>query len=333
METNSLENNFVVETRERKTAILKKGTFGCLKGILSINVTMGCLLGCVYCYARGYPGAPGYRKAILFENLPQKLKTELSKKRKKVTHVLFNTASDCFQPHPDIMHTSVALMEILLSNSIPISFLTKGVIPRRFFDMVSHNNFTDLIRPSLGMVSLANEYHERFEPYAATPKERLNNIEKLIDINVVPDIRIDPIIPFVTDSKGDFELLFKELKARGIQKASLSYLHLRPAIEKQFNRELDGLNLRLLEGIFLNSGWETVGSSTRSKLVPKKVRERGYGRAMEAAEKYGLKISICSCKNPDIPGETCTERPDNIPSPTFYEEKETQLSFSFSNQK
>jgi DNA repair photolyase len=327
METGSLEDDFVVETRERKTAILKKGTFGCLKGILSINVTMGCLLGCVYCYARGYPGAPGDRKAILFENLPKKLKTELSRKREKVTHVLFNTASDCFQPHPDIMHTSVALMEILLSNSIPISFLTKGVIPRRFFDMVSHNNFSNLITARIGMVSLADKYHERFEPYTATPKDRLKNIEKLIDINIVPDIRIDPIIPFVTDSKEDFELLFKELKARGIQKAALSYLHLRPAIEKMFNQELDGLNLKLLEGIFTGSEWKTVGSSTRSKLVPKKIRERGYDRAREAAEKYGLKLSICSCKNPDIPGETCIERP--IPAPAFYKEKENQLSFSF----
>lgn len=320
--------DFTVETRERKTTVLKKGTFGCLKGIESINVTMGCLLGCVYCYARGYPGAPGHRRAILFENLPQKLKGELSRKRKKIAHVLFNTASDTFQPHPDIERTSVSLMEILLSSSIQISFLTKGVIPRRFFDMVSSGEFSKQISARIGIVSLSKKYQETFEPYAATPTERLQNIERLMKIGIIPDVRIDPVIPFVTDSKSDFDSLFKELSLRGVKGTAVSYLHLRPAIEAQFNRELDGFNFKLLEGIFKGPGWATVGSSTKSKLVPKKIRERGYDRVREAADKYGLKLSICSCKNPDMPGEICTVWMN--PHPEVREENgENQLSLSF----
>lgn len=319
-------DDFTVETRERKTSVLKKGTFGCLKGIVSINVTMGCLLGCVYCYARGYPGAPGGRRAILFDNLPEKLERELSRKRRKVTHVLFNTASDSFQPHPDIERTSVSLMEILLENAVQISFLTKGVIPRRFFDMAVSGGFSGQISARIGMVSLSREYRDTFEPYTATPAERLENIERLANIDIIPEVRIDPVIPFVTDSRSDLDSLFKELSLRGVRRTAISYLHLRPAIEAQFAKELDGFNSRLLEGVFKGPGWAVVGSSTKSKLVPKKIRERGYERAEEAADKYGIRLSICSCKNPDMPGEICTAWVG--PRPEIVDDGQLSLSFS-----
>jgi hypothetical protein len=95
----------------------------------------------------------------------------------------------------------------------------------------------------------------------------------------------------------------------------------------QLVRELDPTNLRLIEGMFAGREWGTVGSSTMSKMIPKELRLRGYLRAEESADKYGIKLSICSCKNPDIPGEICTpeivsyRRIDKIP------ENQLQLSF------
>ncbi len=317
--------DFILDTRERKTQVLRKGTFGCLRGIPSINVTMGCLIRCVYCYARGYPGAPGPGRVILFSNIADKLKKELSRKREKVPLVLFNTASDSFQPHPDIINTSLKLIEMLLSRGIRISFLTKGVIPKRFFEMAG--DFSDLILARIGINSISPDYQMRFEPNAATPDERTENIRRLKKAEIKTDVRIDPIIPFVTDRKDDFDSLFKRLGELGIERASVSYLHIRPAILNQLRRELDPTNLRLIEGIFMGRQWETVGSSTMSKMIPKELRVRGYLRAEESAERYGIKLSICSCKNPDIPGQVCTpeiasyRRVDKI--------SKTQLPLSF----
>lgn len=296
--------DFILDTRKRKTQVLKKGAFGCLRGIPSINVTMGCLIRCVYCYARGYPGAPGPGRVILFSNIADKLKKELSRKREKISLVLFNTASDSFQPHPDIVNMSLKLIEILLSRGIRISFLTKGVIPKRFYEIA--RDFPDLIFARIGINSLSPGYQIKFEPNAATPEERLENIRRLQKAQIATDVRIDPIIPFVTDQKDDFDTLFRGLAELGIERASASYLHLRPAILNQLRRELDPFNLRLIEGMFMGRQWETVGSSTMSKMIPKELRLRGYLRAEESAERYSIKLSICSCKNPDIPGEVCT---------------------------
>ena len=297
-------------TRDRKTAVLRKGTFGCLSGIPTINVTQGCMLGCVYCYARGYPGLPNPDTVILFSNLVSRLPGELDQKRKPISFVLFNTASDSFQPHPDILDTSIRLMEILLERSIGIQFLTKGVIPNRFFDLVNNSpHHARLISARIGMVSLSNDYQKTFEPRAATPSMRLRNIERLIDAGVHTEVRIDPVIPFVTDDTEDFNRLFGELSARGVTRASISALHLRPAIHRQLVQKLPPISARLIETLFAGSDWRTVGSSTRSKLVATAVRKKIYERAKEIAGRYGITLTICACKNPDLPGEACTELP------------------------
>ncbi len=294
-----------IVTRQRKTPVLRRGTFGCLAGIPSVNVTVGCLLGCVYCYARGYPGAPGRGRVVLFNNLAGKLTEELRRKRERPSLVLFNTASDSFQPHPDIIAVSVRVMEILMDRGIAVSLLTKGVLPRRFLEIARAHPGLAAVR--IGMVSLDPAYQGRFERYAATPAERLVNIERLTSMGIIPEVRIDPVIPFVTDGKASFETLFCELAARGVQRAMISYLHLRPAIEKQVKKELDGFSSELIEGMFRGAGYKTVGASTMTKLIPHEVRRRGYDRAREAADRYAVALSICSCKNPDMEGGLCVE--------------------------
>jgi len=91
----------------------------------------------------------------------------------------------------------------------------------------------------------------------------------------------------------------------GIQKVTLSYLHLRPAIHQQLMRELSPLHQKLIDSCFKTQEWKVVGSSSRSKLLPPSVRERGYQRIRKIAETFGITTSICQCKNPDLQGDLC----------------------------
>lgn len=45
--------------------------------------------------------------------------------------------------------------------------------------------------------------------------------------------------------------------------------------------------------------------STKTKLLPKRVRENGYGRMKTIAQAHGISAVICKCKNPDLDGEIC----------------------------
>lgn len=287
----------------RKGSILTPSHFGCLEGIPTLNITNGCIFQCSYCYARGYPRAPKAGEVHLYLNLPHLIKKGLTKKKTPPDWVILNTSSDCFQTHPDILQITYEVIRVLLEHRIGVSFLTKGIIPRRFFDLFKP--FPDKILAHIGVVSLSERYWKEYEAGTPHPEARLENIRWLKEIGIIPEIRIDPIIPFVTDTELEMTRLFQRLKVLGVRRVSLSYLHLRPAIQRQLKKELSPLHRRLIESFFRTQDWQVVGSSTKTKLLPKIVREKGYQKIKRIAERFGIKTLICQCKNPDLRGDLC----------------------------
>lgn len=181
--------------------------------------------------------------------------------------------------------------------------MTKGQIPKRFFDLF--RRFPEKVLAQVGLVSLSEGYWKDYEPYSLAPALRFQNIRNLKAIGILPEVRIDPIIPFLTDIESETTKLFERLKEAGIQKVTLSYLHLRPAIQEQLLQELSPLHRKLIEACFLNQDWKVVGSSTKTKLLPHSLRQRGYERIQKIAEKFGIQAVICQCKNPDLGGDLC----------------------------
>lgn len=292
-----------ISPRLRKGKVLNPSRFGCLKGIPTLNITNGCIFQCTYCYARGYSQAPRPGEVELYVNLPTLLEKELSRRKTKPPWVILNTSSDCFQTHPDILDVTSDVIMILLAHHVGISFLTKGIIPQRILQLFKPS--AGIILAQIGLVSLSDRYWREYEPGTPSPGKRLQNIETLKSVGILPEVRIDPIIPFVTDTEPEMDSLFKGLKKLEIKKVTLSYLHLRPAIHLQLMRELSPLHRRLIESCFRTREWKEIGSSTRSKLLPTSIRERGYQRIREIARGFGITASICQCKNPDLEGNLC----------------------------
>ncbi|MBU6391862.1 MAG: hypothetical protein KGQ83_06450, partial [Planctomycetes bacterium] len=89
---------------ERKGHVLTRSTLKCLKQIASINPTLGCIHQCAYCYARGYLNYPGDGKVLIYENMVEKLKKELSSRRKLPVYVFFSPTCDVLQPIPQLLN-------------------------------------------------------------------------------------------------------------------------------------------------------------------------------------------------------------------------------------
>ncbi len=301
--SSGLESNKIIP-RLRKSRVLTPAQFGCLKGISTLNITNGCIFECTYCYARGYSQAPQKGEVYLYVNLPSLLREELLRKKVVPPWVILNTSSDCFQHHPDILDITYEVIRTLVERGIGISFLTKGVIPHRFFDLLKMS--PEKVLGQIGLVSFSERYWKEYEPGTPAPKKRLENVQRLKEIGIVPEVRIDPIIPFVTDTEIEATILFRRLKETGVKRVTLSYLHLRPAIERQLMIELSPLHRKVIESCFKAQEWKAIGSSARTKLLPKTLREKGYERMREAAKVFGITASVCQCKNPDLKGDLCS---------------------------
>ncbi len=161
----------------RKSAVLTPSTLACLSRIPTVNLTMGCAHGCLYCYTRGYRAYPGEDKVDVYANVLEKLQDELRRKRRKPLAIYFSPASDLFQPVPEILDLAYGVIEEILTRGIGIAFLTKGVIPERHMGLLRRN--ADLVRAQIGLITLDETLLHTFEPNAASAAVRVAQMKRL----------------------------------------------------------------------------------------------------------------------------------------------------------
>jgi DNA repair photolyase len=289
---------------ERRARVLTPARFGCLAGIPTLNITRGCSFRCTYCYARGYSHAPPEGEVHLYASLPDLLQGELSRRRSLPAWVILNTASDSFQNHPDILDVTFRVAECLLAAGIGISLITKGVVPARFLDLFGRT--PEKVFCQIGLASLSEAYWRAYEPGTPSPEERLESLRRLAAAGIQPEVRVDPLIPFVTDLEPGIRALFERFAGLGIRAVALNYLHLRPAIRDQIIREIPALHRKLIDSCFHGRDWGAVGTSSATKLLPPSLRDRGYRRIRAIAETFGIEARVCRCKNPDLQAGLCS---------------------------
>lgn len=288
---------------ERKTPVLKAPAFGCFRDIPAINITRGCPHRCVYCYARGFPSAPPPGEVHLYTNLPAKLEEELARRKKWPRWVSFSTASDPFPPVEAVLEVTYRTMTLLLVRGIGVTFLTKGFIPPDFLALF--HRYSRLVRARIGLVSLSEAYWRTFEPGAAHPAKRLANIRNLSAAGIPVEVRLDPLIPEVTDRAAAVEHLLKRIRAAGARAITVSALVLRPTVAARLAAELPAGLARQIFAAYRDQPWQRVITAATTKLLPREVRVACYQMVKELASRYGLECRVCGCKNPDLPWESC----------------------------
>ncbi|WP_218969823.1 SPL family radical SAM protein [Thermodesulfatator atlanticus] len=289
----------------RKSAVLKAPAFGCLKGIPAVNVTRNCLHQCVYCYARTFPETP-QKEVHLYANLPELLRQELARGKLRARlpkAAAFSTASDAFQPHGAILKTTLKAMELLLKYGVMVSFLTKGRIPKECWSLFAE--YQGLVKARFGLVSLDLSYHKLFEPHTASPFLRLRQVEKAARLGLSPQVRVDPVIPGITDSPETIESLMRHLAGAGVAEVSVSYLVLRPGLARQMPKRLPPDIWRPIHLAFKGEPYTNCITSARTRLARLEIRKKGYKLFREIGKAYGISVRVCGCKNPDLPFEYC----------------------------
>ncbi|MBI5166670.1 MAG: radical SAM protein [candidate division NC10 bacterium] len=273
---------------------------------MTLNVTKGCAHRCAYCYARGYRDAPPDGEVYVYSNLPERLEEELDNPRRRKAlpeWVSLSTSCDPFQPMDEVLKVTWATIKALLERGIRVSFLTKGYIPGEFIGLFQAH--PGLIFARVGLLSLRGDYHRQFEPGAARPEVRLDNIKRLKQAGVPVEVRHDPVILEVTDLPQDLDPLFCQLKECGIATVNIAFLHIRPGIEPVLKRDLPlPLALRILR-LYRGQPFQRVAASCVTRLLPRHLRILTYSQIQGIASRYGIKTLLCACKNPDLQADIC----------------------------
>ena len=204
-----------VVRRRRRSAVLTPSRIPCLGKICTINITQGCAIGCGYCYIQGYSDYPGPGKVILYENTAELLASELQRRRRKPERVYFSPSSDAFQDIPEVQELTYRTMSLLLDVGVEVSFLTKGFVTERFFELFK--KAPAAVFAQVGITTLDPVLSTNLERGAASPTQRLETMRRLSDIGVQTTARLDPLIPDVTDARSNIEPLLASLCQAGVR--------------------------------------------------------------------------------------------------------------------
>ena len=286
-----------IEHRQRKGPILTPSSLPCLGNMPTINITEGCVHGCAYCYTQGYTNYPGAGRVVVFDNIPDLVKSELAKKRRKPGRVYFSPSSDAFQPLQAVQNVAHETMSVLLYTGVEVAFLTKGAISEQFFGLFSQ--FPTKVFAQIGITTLDERLQQALEPGTASPSQRLDAIENLTRLGISVRARLDPLAPDVTDTEENLTSLLTELAKRHVKSIAASYLFLRPA----FAQYLSGLLRQFAVEPDRTSPWswhrlaDGVGGG---QMIDVAERQARFHRLKTLAEKHGIDVHVCACKNPDL---------------------------------
>jgi DNA repair photolyase len=290
---------------ERKAAVLAPSQLACLAWLPTVNLTAGCAHNCLYCYARSYSQNPGEGRVVLHTNTLEKLRKELPRKRSRPRTVYFSPSCDVFQPVPEVLDLAYEVLAFLLRQGIGVAFLTKGRIPDRHMELlVAH---APLVHGGIGLTTLERHVWEVFEPNTAPPDVRVAQIGTLIQARIGVQVRLDPILPGVTDDERTVAGVFATLARLGVRDVAISTAFMRPPIIRTLKRHVrDKAMAEVLLSHYTSGPTLTMhGAGTAILVPPASTRKAIYRRVGRIAARYAVPVRICACKNGDLSEGSC----------------------------
>ncbi len=313
-----------VQIVDRKSPVLTPSTLMCLQQVSTVNLTAGCAHDCLYCYIRGYRNYPGEAKVALYGNTMEKLRGELQRKRSAVATVYFSPSSDLFQPVPQVLEMAYQVLNLLFQHGIQVTFLSKGVIPRKHMRLLAEH--APLVSAEIGLICLDDAIGRLFEPGAARANRRLRQIAELVRQGIKTEVRLDPIIPGFTDDEASLRDLIAAIAGCGIKSIAASVLFLRPSITSSLRKHLSRDQFAKLMVAMSTTGRMDIkaeNSSVQSASVQN--RRRIYDRVQSIAAEFAIQVKICACKNPDLSQSSCGiagqwQHPSRLRLPQLFQE-------------
>lgn len=182
----------------------------CTAERMLINPYNGCSNGCVYCYAKSYAGYfKKYRETgmvTVFENYDSVVASQLDSLNVASCGYL-SPVTDPFQELEGTYQLSSGIVKEFVERNVPIEFITKSRVPENVLDMMAGQEH------SFGQVSITtNEEGKRqlLMGVAATTEQLFEQVSVIRGKGLHTVVRIDPIIPFVTDSKEELSDLISK---------------------------------------------------------------------------------------------------------------------------
>ena len=196
---------------------------------LTINPYQGCQHRCGYCYAT-YEWSPEFFDKIYAKNnAAEVLENQLrSWKSDAIDPVMVSSATDPYQPAEIKYNLTRKCIEVLQRYDVPYYVFTKSSIILR--DLELHKKHKDKCFLVWSITTCNERIRRLIEPGTPPASSMFKTIKRFTDIGVCCGVNVDPILPLITDSKEDLELILDSCKESGVKYVFGAVLRLRADI-------------------------------------------------------------------------------------------------------
>lgn len=191
------------------------------------NHVQGCSHGCLYpCYAfllaKRYGRVKSYEDWLRPQVKPgylAEVRRDIKRLKGKIQEVHLCFMTDVFMyKHPEVISASLDIIREFKKNNIRFKTLTKGAIPYEAIIEIEKNEvpldmFESPVRNSYGisLVSLDEEFRQKWEPFACPYSERISALEKVAQAGLDTYVYMEPFSPADT-SPRDFKILLNHIR-------------------------------------------------------------------------------------------------------------------------
>jgi DNA repair photolyase len=267
----------------------------------SVNPYRGCMHACAYCFARPTheylslgAGTDFETRIIVKPHAPELLREAFERPRWQGETLVFSGVTDCYQPLEASMRLTRRCLEVCAEYRNPVGIITKAPLIERDIDVLQ-----ELSREARLWVSISLPFHNpelarAVEPYVATPKRRLQTIERLAAAGISVAVSVAPVIPGLNDE--DIAKVLASAREAGATRAHYTLLRLPGPVKDVFEERLRA-KLPLRAERVLHRIRETRGGELYDSRFNNRMRGEGlYAQTIErlfdtAARKVGMRMS------------------------------------------
>jgi DNA repair photolyase len=291
---------------ERKSSVLMHPALPCLSQYHTINLTAGCPYECRYCYAQSFRSYPGRGKVHFYANTLDLLRRELPRKRQKPSLVYFSTACEPFIPERRILDSLYGTMQLLLANGVFLLISTKSLIPSQFLQLFAGH--PGLVHVQVGLTTVDDRVRQLLEPNAASVDDRLATLGSLARRGTRAEVRMDPLIPGLTDTEQSLGALCDAVVQCGVKQAAASYLFLRPGNSARLGIRFGDWSFREMSKRLYTQRIEGYCGGGAIRIPSAEYRSDRYELLKDLCANRGITVQLCACKNPDLTQQCCHPR-------------------------
>lgn len=246
----------------------------------TVNPYTGCGHRCLYCYASSYIRDffnPRPKKRLL-----ERAARDLSK-IPPGSIVNISSSSDPYTPPEEELRLTRRLLRLVAERHV-IEVVTKSSLVARDTDILSAARSV----VSITITTLDEGLARRLEPGAPPPRARLGAMEKLSEAGVPVVLRLDPLLPWLTDSEENIVGVIEAAAAAGALHVVSSVYKAKPDSLARLARAFPDLAARYRE-LYLAEGERIHGYW----YAPRDYRRKVFEVAAAAAHRLGLTFATC----------------------------------------